>query len=195
MRAMLHLVRPNRTYDPGSIALMTTASDQASRCLSARMNDNEDVKRALATAILRLVVDQGERATLCSLPTRPSMSWQALNGRHPNKVGVLPQVEIRNYCPPNNLSLDALSSAQRCQSASRGRQPSRGIASPRLISKEYSMANNKNPNQKQPGEKEEGTFHYNPGNMSGKTIGSKKDADRQQANAEKEQPKQDREKR
>lgn len=56
------------------------------------------------------------------------------------------------------------------------------------------MSNNKNPNQKQPGEKEEGTFHYNPGNMSGKTIGRKKDADRPQANAEKEQPKQDREK-
>ena len=37
------------------------------------------------------------------------------------------------------------------------------------------MANNKNPNQKQPGEKEPGTFHYNPGNMSGKTIGSSKD--------------------
>ncbi len=33
------------------------------------------------------------------------------------------------------------------------------------------MGNNKNPNQKQPGEKEDGTFHYNPGNMSGKTIG------------------------
>ena len=31
------------------------------------------------------------------------------------------------------------------------------------------MGNNKNPNQKQPGEKEYGTFHYNPGNMSGKT--------------------------
>jgi hypothetical protein len=57
------------------------------------------------------------------------------------------------------------------------------------------VSNNKNPNQQQPGEKEEGTFHYNPGNMSGKTIGSgKKDADRQQANAGKEQPKQDREK-
>jgi hypothetical protein len=55
------------------------------------------------------------------------------------------------------------------------------------------MANNKNPNQKQPGEKEEGTFHYYPGNMSGKTIGSKKNADRQQANAEKKQPKQDHE--
>jgi hypothetical protein len=59
--------------------------------------------------------------------------------------------------------------------------------------REYSMANNKNPNQKQPGEKEEGTFHYYPGNMSGKTIGSKKNADRQQANAEKKQPKQDHE--
>ena len=34
------------------------------------------------------------------------------------------------------------------------------------------MANNKNPNQKQPGEKEPGKFHYNPGNMSGKTIGT-----------------------
>jgi hypothetical protein len=33
------------------------------------------------------------------------------------------------------------------------------------------VTNNKNSNQKQPGEKEPGTFHYNPGNMSGKTIG------------------------
>ena len=37
------------------------------------------------------------------------------------------------------------------------------------------MANKKNPTQKQPGEKEPGTFHYNPGNMSGKTIGTSKD--------------------
>jgi hypothetical protein len=35
--------------------------------------------------------------------------------------------------------------------------------------------NNKDPNQKQPGEKEPGTFHFNPGNMSGKTVGTKKD--------------------
>ena len=27
------------------------------------------------------------------------------------------------------------------------------------------MGNDKNPNQKQPGEKEDGTFHYNPGNI------------------------------
>lgn len=37
------------------------------------------------------------------------------------------------------------------------------------------MANNKNPSQKQPGEKEPGTLHYNPGNMSGKTVGPNKD--------------------
>jgi hypothetical protein len=32
------------------------------------------------------------------------------------------------------------------------------------------VANNKNPNEKQPGEKTEGKFHYNPGNMSSKTV-------------------------
>jgi hypothetical protein len=37
------------------------------------------------------------------------------------------------------------------------------------------VGNNKNPDQKQPGEKEPGTFHYNPGNMSGKPIGVSKD--------------------
>jgi hypothetical protein len=41
------------------------------------------------------------------------------------------------------------------------------------------VANNKNPTQKQPGEKEPGTFHYNPGNMSGKTIGTNKDESEQ----------------
>jgi hypothetical protein len=40
---------------------------------------------------------------------------------------------------------------------------------------EYYVANNKNPNERRPGEKEPGTFHYNPGNMSGKTVGSHKD--------------------
>jgi hypothetical protein len=28
---------------------------------------------------------------------------------------------------------------------------------------------NKNPNEKQPGEKPEGTYHFNPGNQSGKS--------------------------
>lgn len=30
------------------------------------------------------------------------------------------------------------------------------------------MANNKNPNEKLPGENPEGKFHFNPGNMAGK---------------------------
>jgi len=42
------------------------------------------------------------------------------------------------------------------------------------------MANNKNPNEKQPGEKRPGKYHYNPGNMSGKTAGIKKDEPEQQ---------------
>jgi hypothetical protein len=36
------------------------------------------------------------------------------------------------------------------------------------------VGNNKDPNQKQPREREPGKFHYNPGNMSGKTIGAEK---------------------
>jgi hypothetical protein len=40
--------------------------------------------------------------------------------------------------------------------------------------KERSMGNNKDTNQKQPGEKEPGKFHYNPGNMSGKTAEGRK---------------------
>jgi hypothetical protein len=40
------------------------------------------------------------------------------------------------------------------------------------------MADTKNPNEKQPGEKPEGKQHYNPGNQSGKEaeIVPKKDA-------------------
>jgi hypothetical protein len=54
--------------------------------------------------------------------------------------------------------------------------------------KEHPVANNKNPNEKQPGEKEPGTFHYNPGNMSGKTIGTNKD-ESEQSTAERPQDK------
>lgn len=42
------------------------------------------------------------------------------------------------------------------------------------------MANNKNPDQKQSGEKEPGKFHYNPGNMSGKSMGATKDGQQTQ---------------
>jgi hypothetical protein len=45
------------------------------------------------------------------------------------------------------------------------------------------VGNNKDPNVKRPGEKESGTFHYNPGNMSGKTIGPE-NADSKQSDAD-----------
>ncbi|MBV9529794.1 MAG: hypothetical protein JO283_01660 [Bradyrhizobium sp.] len=32
------------------------------------------------------------------------------------------------------------------------------------------MADNKDPRQKRPGEKQAGKYHYNPGNQSGKTV-------------------------
>jgi hypothetical protein len=49
------------------------------------------------------------------------------------------------------------------------------LAANKVSSQEYYVANNKDPDQSQPGEKEPGTFHYNPGNMSGKTADSSKD--------------------
>jgi hypothetical protein len=36
------------------------------------------------------------------------------------------------------------------------------------------MATNKNPNERQPGEKPEGKYHFNPGNQSGKEIEANK---------------------
>jgi hypothetical protein len=35
--------------------------------------------------------------------------------------------------------------------------------------------NNRNPNKRQPGEKPEGTYHFNPGNQSGKSKTVPKD--------------------
>ena len=39
------------------------------------------------------------------------------------------------------------------------------------------MANNKNPNEKQPGENPEGRYHFNPGNMAGKKPGDPEQTD------------------
>ena len=44
------------------------------------------------------------------------------------------------------------------------------------------MANNKNPNKKQPGEKPPGRYHYNPGNMSEKAADIYKDEPEQENN-------------
>ena len=39
------------------------------------------------------------------------------------------------------------------------------------------MTSNKNTDGKKPGEKESGKFHYNPGNMSGKKAGMRKESE------------------
>jgi hypothetical protein len=49
---------------------------------------------------------------------------------------------------------------------------------PKIVLKEHQMTDNKEPNEKKPGEKPEGKYHYNPGNQSGKEakIVSKEEA-------------------
>jgi hypothetical protein len=46
------------------------------------------------------------------------------------------------------------------------------------------MANNKDPNRKQPGEKDAGKYHYNPGNQSGKTVEITKPESEQENNVD-----------
>jgi len=46
------------------------------------------------------------------------------------------------------------------------------------------VVNNKNINQKQPGEKKPGKFHYNPGNMSEKPIKNRKNEFEQEGDAD-----------
>jgi len=57
---MLHLVKlEGRAYSPEAITVMTAAFDAVCQSLSARVNGNEDLRRIVATAILRHL-DQGE---------------------------------------------------------------------------------------------------------------------------------------
>jgi hypothetical protein len=56
---MLQLVKLERSYSPETIAVMTAAFDRVCQSLSRRMNDNDDVRRAVALVILRHV-DKGE---------------------------------------------------------------------------------------------------------------------------------------
>lgn len=46
------------------------------------------------------------------------------------------------------------------------------------------MADTKTPNQKQPGEKPPGKYHYNPGNQSGKTVDIAKPESEQENNVD-----------
>jgi hypothetical protein len=46
------------------------------------------------------------------------------------------------------------------------------------------MGDTKKPKSKKPGEKKPGKYHYNPGNMSGKTIDIVKDESEQENNSD-----------
>ena len=46
------------------------------------------------------------------------------------------------------------------------------------------MRNNKNSDKKRPGDNPPGTFHYNPGNMAGKTPNGRKTQAKQEKNAD-----------
>jgi hypothetical protein len=46
------------------------------------------------------------------------------------------------------------------------------------------MPSNDDPKMKKPGEKEPGKYHYNPGNMSGKTIEISKDEPERENNVD-----------
>lgn len=57
------------------------------------------------------------------------------------------------------------------------------------------MTNNKNTDGKKPGEKEPGKFHYNPGNMSGKKAGVRREQSGQEKNSDQFQSREELEKR
>jgi hypothetical protein len=48
--------------------------------------------------------------------------------------------------------------------------------------------------KKKPGERPEGTFHFNPGNMAGKMIGAENDEANEQVNSDAKQDGQERQK-
>jgi hypothetical protein len=81
---MLQLVKLDRSYSPETIAVMTAAFDRVCQSLSRRMNDNDDVRRAVALVISDMSIK--ERATQCGSPMSPSANWQALTVRHTETV-------------------------------------------------------------------------------------------------------------
>src|SRR5512140_2195502 len=90
---------------------------------------------------------------------------------HPISRRKLPAAAIveKARVPPGQLPCFVLPPRLSCETAERNDvDPVQLCCS---IKKECAMANNKNPNEKQPGENPEGKFHFNPGNMAGKKPG------------------------
>ena len=60
IREMFFLVTPGRAYDPATIAVMVAAFGTACLSLAKLIDGNDDLRRSLALAILR-IINQGER--------------------------------------------------------------------------------------------------------------------------------------
>jgi hypothetical protein len=118
---MLHLVTlEGRSYNPETVAAMTAAFEAVCQSLSARMHDSDDLRRAVALAILRHV-DQGERdpAALADATCRelggldgstgiPSGSSEK-TGTEPSvaDVTITPELWIRKSHAPNIVAEEA----------------------------------------------------------------------------------------
>jgi len=81
-RVMLHLVQPDRTYSPETVAVMGAAFDRVCQSISNEMNGNDAAKRTLALIILRLV-DRGERDSA----RLAEIAFQEWTGTHRSAIG------------------------------------------------------------------------------------------------------------
>jgi hypothetical protein len=80
---MLHLIQPDRSYGPETVAVMGAAFENVCKLVSNEMNDNDDVKRTLALIILRLV-DHGEE---CDAARLAELAFQEWTGTHRSAIG------------------------------------------------------------------------------------------------------------
>ena len=80
---MLHLVQPDRTYSPETVAVMGAAFDRVCQSISNEMNGNDDARRTLALIILRLV-DRGEE---CDAARLAEIAFQEWTGTHRSAIG------------------------------------------------------------------------------------------------------------
>jgi hypothetical protein len=81
-RVILHLVQPDRTYSPETVAVMDAAFDRVCKLVSNEVNGNDDATRTLALIILRLV-DRGE----CNSARLAEIAFQEWTGTHRSAIG------------------------------------------------------------------------------------------------------------
>jgi hypothetical protein len=68
---MLHVVKPNRSYTPETVAIMGAAVDRACQFVSERMSGSVNAKRKLALIILRYVEwGEGDPERLAEIAVR-----------------------------------------------------------------------------------------------------------------------------